>query len=173
MAFRGIVPASKCRSLVEDVPLAFHTLGSIEKAAQDSGTLFADGAGGPKHIIESLRKVGSGAACVNLVPTTDGSLVLASAGILFGNVPGAQSVPRSATFAAVFGLRHVGNHIKSWQSDVSYRVQGASANRIDQMSQGKNGDLWCKVREQFSLYPGIAISKVKSHFTLSHVCNFF
>ena len=104
MAFRGILPASRCRSLVEDVPLAVHSLGSIVKAAQESGTLFTDGAGGPKHIIESLRKVGSGVACVNLVPTANGFLVLASAGILFGNVPGAQSVPRAETFAAVFGL---------------------------------------------------------------------
>ena len=167
IVFRDILPASRCRSLLED--LAVHTLGSIETAAQDSGTLFTDGAGGPKHIIESLRKDGSGAACVNLVPTADGSLVLASVGILFGNVPGAQSVPRSETFAAVLGLRHVGNRIKSWQSDASYCVQGASANRNDQMSQGKNGDLWCVLREQFSLNPDIAVSKVKAHLTLSHV----
>ena len=168
---RGIVPADKCTNLRTEALDTQLQFGKFVEAATTSRTIYTDGSGGPRWVNSSLRKVGAGAASIDL-QMADGqhSFHLRSMGLLFSSVPAKQSVPRAETAAGARALAQMPDGtISKWGCDALYTKQGAREPRLAARSAGANGDVWCDLSSQLKRQPGLLPHKVKAHCSLADV----
>ena len=82
--------------------------------------------------------------------------------MVFSQVPGKQTVPRSEVFAGAQTLKLLaGGSVDRWHCDASYVVAGARA--VELTSKGPNGDLWVPLKSQLDRMGLDAPVKIRAH----------
>ena len=166
---RGLLPAGKSTNLRDEPVPSTKVVGAFSDAAASSREIYTDGSGGPEHVIDTVRRVGAGAAAVDYVHS-DAGILVKSVGLLFANCPGKQTVPRAETHAGAIALAAASASIGSWYCDALYTVKGSHPDCIQRMQGGRNGDLWVRLAEQTAAQgAAFAATKVRAHQTLQHV----
>ncbi len=170
---RGILP----RSVLGDTgPADDHlqlqrwSLGPVGEAAAASGAVFSDGSGGERYVPQQIRRAGAGGAAVDF--NYDGTSFRAhKVGLVLGEVPGRQTVPRAELTGAELILNEAAPGRPALWSDASYVVSGAAASgpRLEALLTGANGDLWGALFDVFDPEEHPAVGKVKGHRSISAV----
>ena len=170
---RGIVPntvvahvsasseaASSCRWVV----------GGIHAAGSASGRVYSDGSGGELWVPRQVRRAGAGGAAVDF-SFVNGIFTAHDVGVVLGDVPGRQTVPRAEAVGASMTLEACRPTYAELWSDAKYVVSGAQSRgeKRDGLLLGSNGDLWGQLGEVFDDQRHPPIRKVKGHRSIKAV----
>ncbi len=161
---RGILPNELGQPMP---PIAWEDLrtwavGDFGKVADDDGDVYTDGAGPRGRISRPGSRVFAGAVAVRH-ERRHGVTYIGDYGVVCGQVPGRQTVPR----AEVWGLVLAVAFARSAPSlrigvDASYAIAGFGRENL--VRRGDNGDLWCKLFQLIDQRRGsIAFKKVEAH----------
>ncbi len=164
---RGILPYEQGRPLP---PVAWEDLktwaigGDFSAIVGGGGEVFTDGAGPRGRIFRPGSRVFAGAVAVQH-ERRHGVTCVSDYGIVCGQVPGRQTVPRAEVWGLVLAVAWA-RAAPSLRIGVDARYAITGIERDSLVSRKDNGDLWCKLFQLIDRRQGsVTFKKVEAHTT--------